>query len=104
MSYHNLNPSEFKTTYEQTEDAVIIDVRTALEIAAGKIEGALEIDFYGADFTQKILELDRSKAYFMVCRSGGRSGQACSFMSQNGFKQLYNLAGGMIAWEMLVKS
>jgi rhodanese-related sulfurtransferase len=104
MSYQNLNPSDFKTTFEQTEDAVIIDVRTAPEIAAGKIEGALEIDFYGADFTQKILELDRSKTYFMVCRSGGRSAQACSFMSQNGFKEIYNLAGGMISWEVQMKS
>lgn len=104
MSYQNLNPADFKTTFEQTEDAIIIDVRTAPEIAAGKIKGALEIDFYEADFTQKILELDKTKAYFMVCRSGGRSGQACSFMSQNGFKELYNLAGGMIAWEVEVKN
>jgi rhodanese-related sulfurtransferase len=104
MSYQNLNPSDFKTAFEHNKDAVIIDVRTAPEIAAGKIEGALEIDFYGADFTQKILELDRKKTYFLVCRSGGRSGQACSFMAQNGFKDLYNLAGGMIAWDVQVKN
>ena len=103
MSHQNLNPADFKTTFEQTEDAFIIDVRTASEIAAGKIKGALEIDFYGADFTQKILELDKTKTYFMVCRSGGRSGQACSFMSQNGFKELFNLAGGMISWEVQIK-
>jgi len=103
MSYQNLNPLEFKTTLEQTTDAIVIDVRTAPEIASGKIAGALELDFYGADFAQKILQLDRDQTYFMVCRSGGRSGQACSFMFQNGFKSLYNLSGGMIAWEMLVK-
>ena len=103
MSYQNLNPNDFKEAFESS-DAVIIDVRTAPEIAVGKISGALEIDFYGADFTQRILQLDRDKAYFMVCRSGGRSGQACSFMSQNGFKELYNLAGGMIAWEVQHKN
>jgi rhodanese-related sulfurtransferase len=104
MSYQNLNPNDFKEAFESSDNAVIIDVRTAPEIAVGKISGALEIDFYGADFTQKILELDRSKAYFMVCRSGGRSAQACSFMSQNGFKEIYNLAGGMISWEVQMKS
>jgi rhodanese-related sulfurtransferase len=88
MSYQNLNPNDFKEAFESSDNAVIIDVRTAPEIAVGKISGALEIDFYGADFTQRILQLDRDKAYFMVCRSGGRSGQACSFMSQNGFKEL----------------
>jgi rhodanese-related sulfurtransferase len=70
------------------------------EIAAGKIPGAIELDFYGSDFVQRILQLDKTKAYFMVCRSGGRSGQACSFMSQNGFNEIYNLAGGMIAWDV----
>ena len=104
MSYKNLNPTDFKEALESSDNAVIIDVRSAPEIAVGKISGALEIDFYGADFTQKILQLDRDKSYFMVCRSGGRSGQACSFMSQNGFKEVYNLAGGMIAWEVQHKN
>lgn len=100
MSYQNLNPSDFKASFESSDNAIIIDVRTAPEIAAGKIPGAIELDFYGSDFAQKILQLDKTKAYFMVCRSGGRSGQACSFMSQNGFNELYNLAGGMIAWDV----
>ena len=104
MSYQNLNPVDFKEAFESADNAVLIDVRTAPEVAAGKISGALEIDFYGSDFTRKILELDRNKAYFMICRSGGRSGQACAFMSQNGFKELYNLAGGMIAWEFQIKN
>ena len=100
MSYQNLNPSDFKASLESSDNAVIIDVRTAPEIASGKISGAIELDFYGSDFVQRILQLDKTKAYFMVCRSGGRSGQACSFMSQNGFNELYNLAGGMIAWDV----
>jgi rhodanese-related sulfurtransferase len=39
----------------------------------------------------------------MVCRSGNRSGQACAMMSQSGFKELVNLAGGMMAWEVAVR-
>ena len=102
MSYQNLNPQDFKTAFENDPNAVIIDVRTAPEVAAGKIDGALVMDFFAADFTQKVSELDKSKSYYMYCRSGGRSGQACSIMSQLGFKNLYNLSGGMMSWEYSV--
>jgi rhodanese-related sulfurtransferase len=103
MSYQNLNPVDFKTAFESADNAVIIDVRTSGEIASGKISGALEMDFFAPDFAQKIMSLDKNKAYFMVCRSGNRSGQACAFMSQQGFKELYNLAGGMMSWEVAIR-
>lgn len=100
MNYQNLGPADFKSAIDSTQNAVVLDVRTPAEIAAGKIEGALELDFFAADFANKILELDKSKAYFVYCRSGNRSGQACAFMAQNGFAKPVNLQGGMMAWEM----
>lgn len=103
MSYQNLNPADFKAAFESKDNAVIVDVRTPGEIAAGKIDGALEMDFFAPDFAQKLMSLDKNKAYFMVCRSGNRSGQACAFMSQNGFSEVYNLAGGMMAWEVAIR-
>jgi rhodanese-related sulfurtransferase len=103
MSYKNLAPVEFKAAFENNPYAVVIDVRTPVEIASGKIPAALEIDFFAADFAEKVQKLDKSKVYFMVCRSGNRSGQACAMMSQSGFKELVNLAGGMMAWEVAVR-
>lgn len=103
MSYQNLNPDDFKSAFETNKNAVIIDVRTPGEIAAGKIQSALEMDFFAPDFAQKLMTMDKNKAYFMVCRSGNRSGQACAFMSQNGFNEVYNLAGGMMAWEVAIQ-
>ncbi len=100
MNYKNLTPSEFKKSFESTSDATLIDVRTVSEIAGGKIKGAMEMDFFATDFNQKLLSLDRNKSYFIYCRSGNRSGQACGMMSEAGFKNLFNLAGGMIAWEI----
>jgi rhodanese-related sulfurtransferase len=99
MNYKNLGPADFKKEIEATENAVVLDVRTPAEIAAGKIDGAIELDFFAADFANKILELDKSKTYFVYCRSGNRSGQACAFMAQNGFPTPVNLQGGMGAWE-----
>ena len=43
-------------------------------------------------------ELDKSKEYIMVCRSGARSSRATQFLESYGFKVI-NMAGGMLAWE-----
>jgi rhodanese-related sulfurtransferase len=96
--FADLKVNAFKEKMEASENAILIDVRTAEEIAQGKIEGALEMDFYQDDFQNKILELDRDKTYFMYCRSGNRSGKASKFMIENGFMKVYNLDGGYNDW------
>ena len=42
--------------------------------------------------------LDKSKSYFIYCRSGARSGQACQLLNQMGIKATYNLDGGILSW------
>lgn len=74
----------------------IIDVREAKEAAEGKIPGAVNIPLGLLEF--RMHELDKSKEYTMVCRSGGRSGRAAQFLEEHGFKVI-NMAGGMLAWE-----
>ena len=100
MSYQNLGPAEFKAAFEKDEAAVVLDVRTPAEIATGKIENAIEMDFFDQNFSEKVMALDKNKNYYVYCRSGNRSGQACALMSANGFQNLVNLAGGMMAWEV----
>lgn len=74
----------------------IVDVREADEVAAGKIPGAIHIPLGLLEF--RMHELDKSKEYILVCRSGGRSGRACQFLDSYGFN-IINMAGGMLAWE-----
>ncbi|MDR4887798.1 rhodanese-like domain-containing protein [Fredinandcohnia sp. QZ13] len=74
----------------------IIDVREVDEVAAGKIPGAVNIPLSLIEF--RMHELDKSKEYVMVCRSGGRSGRASQFLENQGFKVI-NMEGGMLAWE-----
>jgi rhodanese-related sulfurtransferase len=81
-----------------SENHVLLDVRTAEEVAQGSIEGAEVIDFYGDDFRQKIEALDKDKTYLVYCRSGGRSGKTCKMMQEIGFTNLYNLEGGYSNW------
>lgn len=79
-----------------TDGLRIIDVRQMPEIAAGTVPGAEAVPLHTLPL--KLGELDRNEKLVLVCRSGARSAQACMFLAQQGFDQVYNLRGGMIAW------
>ncbi|WP_203248044.1 rhodanese-like domain-containing protein [Sporosarcina beigongshangi] len=74
----------------------LIDVREVAEVQEGHIEGITNIPLGLLEF--RMHELDKNKPYIMVCRSGGRSGQATSFLQNQGF-DVTNMVGGMMAWE-----
>ena len=79
---NELAPDAWAELQEQTLESVILDVRTEEEFESGYIKGALNMDIRGgADFLASIESLDKSKSYFVYCRSGARSGQACQLMS-----------------------
>ncbi len=95
----NLSETEWVKLHDKSEESVIIDVRTDDEFSTGYIEGAVNIDFYmGNKFISEIDKLDKSKSYFIYCKSGARSGQTCELMKQKGFKKVYNLEGGILGW------
>lgn len=94
-----LDPLEFKSVLEKTPEAVLIDVRTPEETADGIIEGAVNIDFQSANFTEKISALDMEKPTFVYCLSGKRSGEAVKQMEAAGFKHIYTLKDGLRNWK-----
>ncbi|QOI98608.1 MAG: rhodanese-like domain-containing protein [Flammeovirgaceae bacterium] len=96
-TYEDLSGKEFKERYQATAGAELIDVRTAGEFNAGTIKGAKNIDFLSSSFKSQFLKLNKEKEYFLFCRSGSRSGQACAILSKEGYK-VYNLAGGIADW------
>lgn len=96
----DLTQTEWREKLENDTNAAIIDVRTEQEIEEGYIPNALHIDIYqGQEFLNKIQELDKSKNYYIYCKSGGRSAQACAIMNQLGFDHAYNLLGGFSEWQ-----
>lgn len=95
--YTDLNVPAFKAKMAEP-GIVLLDVRTPEETALGMIEGAGQIDFESANFETEVGKLDKNKTYLIYCRSGNRSGQACNYMAEKGFKHLYNLKGGYLAW------
>jgi len=76
----------------------IVDVRTSAEFSEGHIANAVNMDVTSDDFESKIATLDKEKPVMVYCKSGGRSAKAASILKENGFKQVYDLDGGMIGW------
>jgi len=96
----NLTQEEWAEQLEADKDAVILDVRTEEEVHQGYIPNAIHIDIKkGQEFINEIQELDKSKNYYVYCRSGARSGNACSIMNKLGFENAYNLMGGILDWD-----
>jgi len=96
MNYNDVDPIEFQRLID--EGGVILDVRSPGELAEGSISGYKQINFFEGTFRSKIEKLDKSKTYLVYCRSGNRSSQTCTMMDGMGFEKLYNLNGGIGAW------
>ncbi len=96
----DLSQEEWSEQLQQDANAMVLDVRTPEELEEGFIPNATNIDFYlGQEFLAEIEKLDKGKNYYVYCRSGNRSGQACAIMNSLGFRNTYNLAGGFMNWE-----
>jgi rhodanese-related sulfurtransferase len=91
-----LTAKEVERLLQEGKKINIIDVRETEEMAEGKIPGAVNIPLSILEF--RLHELDQTKEYILVCRSGGRSGLAAELLASRGF-QVINMRGGMQAWE-----
>lgn len=90
---------EFYEAVKTDSSAVILDVRTAEEYAAGHIEGAINLNLKDSEtFNEGIKALDKDKTYYVYCRSGRRSNIAASKMLNAGLKAI-DMEGGIIAWK-----
>ena len=83
---------------ESDSSFVLIDVRTPEEFAEGHITDALNIDYYQA-FEDSVKYLSQERTYFLYCRSGSRSAKSRKIMTELGFKQVYDLEGGITNWK-----
>lgn len=91
-----ISVKELETLLDEGKELNLIDVREVDEVAAGKIPGIINIPLGFLEF--RMHELDKSKEYIMICRSGGRSGRATQFLESHGYNVI-NMTGGMLAWE-----
>jgi rhodanese-related sulfurtransferase len=94
----DITVSEAKSMIAGNPEIVLLDVRTPEEIALGKIDGALELDFNDPKFSEKVETFDKGKEYIVYCAAGGRSAKAVELMQQKGFSNLHNLTEGYTGW------
>lgn len=97
---NNLDQKEWISLMNKTSNAVLLDVRTLEEYEEGHIKGARLIDIRQPQkFMDEIETLDKDKSYFVYCRSGNRSSQACLLLKKQNVVATYNLKGGILEWE-----
>ena len=97
-TFENINVDRFAELAKDPK-CVVLDVRTRKEYDAGHLRGATNIDVTQPDFQQKVAALDKKTPYLIHCASGVRSRRACQALERKGFAHLYNLEGGIKAWE-----
>lgn len=94
----NLSAAEFAQKIKELPSAAIVDVRTEEEFSKGHLQNAKNINWNGNDFRNQVSQLDKSKPVFVYCLSGGRSASAARQMRADGFKEVYELSGGIMKW------
>jgi rhodanese-related sulfurtransferase len=93
-----LSPNDFQNQIIKATEIQLIDVRTLEEFSEGHIASAKNINIKSNEFSAQIETLDKTKAVYLYCRSGGRSGQAADILTEMGFTLIYDLEGGITAW------
>ena len=94
----NLSATEFSDKIKTLPSAPVVDVRTPEEFTKGHLQNAKNYDWNGNDIQKQISTFDKSKPVFVYCLSGGRSSSAASQMRSAGFKEVYELSGGIMKW------
>ena len=92
-----LNVLAFKNAVSNKK-VQLIDVRTVNEYKAGCINNAKNIDVFSGEFTSEANKLDKVKPVYLYCRSGARSKMASKKLSKLGFKEIYDLKGGILTY------
>ncbi|MEM9810088.1 MAG: rhodanese-like domain-containing protein [Pseudomonadota bacterium] len=94
----NIHPAEAAKRIAN-EDVIVLDVRTPEEFAKSHIPGAKLLNLHDPSFLERAGQLDPNQAYLVQCRSGVRSARAAEILQELGIDTIYNLQGGIIAWE-----
>lgn len=98
QTFKVITPKVFSDSIQMQQKPLLLDVRTAEEFSEGHLRNALNYDFKSTNFKTKIDSLDKTKTYYVYCRTGKRSTAAVEQMKDLGFKKIYQLEDGMLKW------
>lgn len=94
-----LSELDYSQKLKANENPQLIDVRTPEEFDVEHLENSKNINWNSDSFISTVSKLDKSKPVFVYCKVGGRSNQAGNKLIEMGFKQVYNLDGGIMKWK-----
>ncbi len=95
----DITPKQLAELLRRDPSVVVVDVRTPEEYGQGHIAGSRQIDYYSAEFHERLQRLPKDRDVVLYCRSGKRSSDAKSFLVSIGYSRVFNLNGGIIAWK-----
>lgn len=95
---NTVSPTEFHK-HMKAEKGYLLDVRTDWEFESGYLEGAVNADIHGDKFRVLADKLDHAVPCYVYCFSGGRSHEAATYLVSKGFKKVYEMQGGIAAWQ-----
>ncbi|HMZ45863.1 MAG TPA: rhodanese-like domain-containing protein [Chitinophagaceae bacterium] len=96
--YKVLSSSNYALALAQDKSAQLIDVRTPEEYEEGHLENAVNINIKDSNFIELVKKLNKEKPVYVYCRSGVRSRKAGAELEKLGFKQIFDLDGGILSW------
>ncbi len=100
-AHTDLTPVEAKTLMETNRNMIVLDVREVSEFCAStrRIPCSVNYPFNSGDLEERLDELPLDADILVICQSGGRSNMAANFLDANGFTSVYDMVGGMSAWQ-----
>lgn len=95
-TFRTITPVEAKALIESRRDMLLVDVRSPEEFQGGSLPGATLIPFW--DFAKGKYDLPKDKPILLICAVGGRSLACGQILASKGYREVYNLKGGLDAW------
>jgi len=95
--FRSISVAEAKELIEKRPEMVILDIRTPQELREGAIEGSTLVPFWA--IMQNKLKLPKETPIMLVCAVGGRSYAAGQMLVKYGYREVYNVSGGLVAWK-----
>ncbi|MFY7671727.1 rhodanese-like domain-containing protein [Tenacibaculum sp. MEBiC06402] len=97
-----ITSNELKAVLDK-ETVQLVDIRTPQEFSAGHIDKAINVNYFSDSFKSDINTLQKDKPVYLYCRSGNRSAKSARILQELGFTKIYDLQGGIIAWNSFNK-
>lgn len=92
----NISARDAKALLDANKNIYLLDVRTPQEYSQGKLAGSVLIPI--GEFERRIREVPKNRTIVVYCAVGSRSKPVANFLSQQGYKDVYNMSDGIVGW------